>query len=276
MLLHQVVQHFRETAEESQQSSRPDRISQQQAGPLGRMILAFANTPAQYARLTKKAILDLKNRRGDAKANISKIIYYGVAQNIIFTALQQALFATLFDDEEEEKESDKYIRGANSMLDSFLRGIGFAGAAVSVGKNIALKIAEQSEKKNPKYEDAALKLLDISPPISSKVSKLRSAGRIFSWNKKDIREKGLSYDNPANEAIGKIISATTNIPVDRAIQKADNIQNALAEDTDTWQRIALLAGWKDWELGIKETKKKKRKGSKRSTKRSSKRSSKRN
>ncbi len=238
----QAMQDFSETAEESQQSSRPDRISQQQAGPLGRMILAFANTPAQYARLTKKAILDLKNRRGDAKANISKIIYYGVAQNIIFTALQQALFATLFDDEEEEKESDKYIRGANSMLDSFLRGIGFAGAAVSVGKNIALKIVEQSEKKNPKYEDAALKLLDISPPISSKVSKLRSAGRIFSWNKKDIREKGLSYDNPANEAIGKIISATTNIPVDRAIQKADNIQNALAEDTDTWQRIALLAG----------------------------------
>ena len=272
----QAMIDFSETAEESQQSSRPDRISQQQAGPLGRMILAFANTPAQYARLTKKAILDLKNRRGDAKANISKIIYYGVAQNIIFTALQQALFATLFDDEEEEKESDKYIRGANSMLDSFLRGIGFAGAAVSVGKNIALKIVEQSEKKNPKYEDAALKLLDISPPISSKVSKLRSAGRIFSWNKKDIREKGLSYDNPANEAIGKIISATTNIPVDRAIQKADNIQNALAEDTDTWQRIALLAGWKDWELGIKETKKKKRKGSKRSTKRSSKRSSKRN
>ena len=272
----QAMIDFSETAEESQQSSRPDRISQQQAGPLGRMILAFANTPAQYARLTKKAILDLKNGRGDAKANISKIIYYGVAQNIIFTALQQALFATLFDDEEEEKESDKYIRGANSMLDSFLRGIGFAGAAVSVGKNIALKIVEQSEKKNPKYEDAALKLLDISPPISSKVSKLRSAGRIFSWNKKDIREKGLSYDNPANEAIGKIISATTNIPVDRAIQKADNIQNALAEDTDTWQRIALLAGWKDWELGIKETKKKKRKGSKRSTKRSSKRSSKRN
>lgn len=256
----QAMIDFSEKAEESQQSSRPDRISQQQAGPLGRMILAFANTPAQYARLTKKAILDLKNKRGDAKTNISKIIYYGVAQNIIFTALQQALFATLFDDEEEEKESDKYVRGANSMLDSFLRGIGFAGAAVSVGKNIALKIIEQSEKKSPKYEDAALKLLDISPPISSKVSKLRGAGRIFSWNKKEIREKGLSYDNPANEAIGKIISATTNIPVDRAIQKADNIQNALAEETDTWQRIALLAGWKDWELGMQEKKKKKSKG----------------
>jgi superfamily I DNA/RNA helicase len=58
--------------------ARPDRISMQQAGPLGRLVLAFANTPAQYARLIKKATSDLKNGRGDAKTNISKIIYYGV------------------------------------------------------------------------------------------------------------------------------------------------------------------------------------------------------
>ena len=75
---------FRETAEESQQSSRADRISQQQASPLGRVVLAFANTPAQYARIIKKAASDLKNGRGDAKTNISKIIYYGVAQNLLF------------------------------------------------------------------------------------------------------------------------------------------------------------------------------------------------
>ena len=55
---------FREVAEEAQQSSRPDRISSQQAGTLGRIILAFANTPAQYARLTKKALSDAVNNRG--------------------------------------------------------------------------------------------------------------------------------------------------------------------------------------------------------------------
>jgi hypothetical protein len=58
------MRDFIETAEESQQSSRPDKISQEQAGPLGRIILAFANTPAQYARLIKKAASDLKNGRG--------------------------------------------------------------------------------------------------------------------------------------------------------------------------------------------------------------------
>jgi hypothetical protein len=80
---------FQEIAEETQQSSRPDRISQQQASPLGqqqasplgRIILAFANTPMQYMRLTKKAFLDLKNRRGDAKTNITKIAYYMAVQN---------------------------------------------------------------------------------------------------------------------------------------------------------------------------------------------------
>ncbi len=51
---------FRETAEVSQQSSRPDMISQQQSGSLGRLVLAFANTPSQYARIIKKLLLTLK------------------------------------------------------------------------------------------------------------------------------------------------------------------------------------------------------------------------
>ena len=50
---------FQDIAEETQQSSRPDLISQQQASLLGRFILAFQNTPMQYARLIKKAAIDL-------------------------------------------------------------------------------------------------------------------------------------------------------------------------------------------------------------------------
>ena len=164
----QAMRDFRETAEESQQSSRPDKISSQQAGPLGRIVLAFANTPAQYARLMKKAASDLKNGRGDAKSNISKILYYGVAQNLLFNALQQALFAVSFGDEEEDKEEldDKQFRIINGMVDSVARGTGLGGAVFTVIKNAGIKIYDQSQKKNPKYEDAALELLKISPPIS--------------------------------------------------------------------------------------------------------------
>jgi hypothetical protein len=264
------MRDFRETATESQQSSDPSRISQQQAGPLGRIVLAFANTPAQYARLTKKAVLDIKNGRGDLKTNVSKIIYYMVVQNIIFTALQQALFAVAFgDDEEEDEMNKKYIRMANSMSDSILRGLGFAGAAVSVAKNVAIKIAQESDKKSPKFEEAAWKLLEISPPISSKISKFRSAGRQISWNRKEIREKGLSLENPAAMAGAQIIAGATNLPVDRALRKIDNVQNALSEDAETWQRVALLSGWQDWEIGMDDKKKKKKKKKKSTTTRKS-------
>ena len=248
----QAFRDFREIAEESQQSSRPDKISQQQAGPLGRVVLAFANTPAQYARLIKKAASDLKNGRGDAKTNISKIIYYGVAQNLLFSALQQALFAIAFDDEEEEeKKNEKYFNIVNGMSDSILRGIGIGGAIVSVVKNTALKLAKEADKKSPKYQDAVVKgILQISPPISSKVGKLQSAGRSYSWNQEEMRTRGWSIDNPAYLANANVISALTNVPLDRAVKKVTNIVDAGNEDIEYYKRVALALGWSAWELGI--------------------------
>lgn len=243
---------FREIAEESQQSSRPDRISQQQAGPLGRIILAFANTPMQYARLIKKAASDLKNRRGDVKTNISKIIYYGVVQNLIFNALQQAVFAIGFGNTDEEEEENKYISTANGMLDSLLRGIGIAGAFVSVGKNIIARVIKESKKDNPKYEKITADFARISPPISSKLSRLGQAGRAFQWEKQEMIDKGFAIDNPALMAGANVISAATNLPVDRLVRKANNVNTALSQDLELWERFALLGGWQAWELGIED------------------------
>ena len=254
----QAMRDFRETAEESQQSSRPDKISAQQAGPLGRTILAFANTPAQYARIIKKAASDIKNGRGDLKTNISKIMYYGVAQNLIFNALQQALFAALFDEDEEEVD-DKTISIANGMADSILRGIGISGAIISVVKNAAMRWVKEEEKSNPKYENAILELVKISPPVSSKINKLKAAARSYSWDKDEMKEGGLSIDNPANLAVGNVVSAVTNIPLDRVVKKMQHIKTASDSEIETYKRIFLLAGWSKWELGIKEPSKKKKK-----------------
>ena len=247
---------FRETAEESQQSSRPDRISMQQAGPLGRLVLAFANTPAQYARLIKKAASDLKNGRGDAKTNISKIIYYGVAQNLLFNALQQALFAFAFDDDEEDtaEQQKKYVGIANGMMDSLLRGIGLGGAVVSVGKNAIIRIINEMEKKQPKLEKVGYEITKLSPPISAKLSRINQAARSYQWDKKEMMEKGWSLDNPAYLASANVIAALTNIPLDRAVKKTNNVVQATSQDLETWERLALLGGWQDWELGIDEEK----------------------
>ena len=250
-------QDFRENAEESQQSSRPDKISQQQAGPLGRLVLAFANTPAQYARLTDKAIRDIKNGRGDTKTNISKIIYYTTVQNLIFNTIQQALFAMAFDDEEveDEKAKDKYVNVANGMADSILRGTGIAGAVASVGKNAVIRIINESKKKRPKYEKVGYELTKISPPVSAKLSRINQAARAYEWNKEDMMTKGFSLDNPAFLAGGNVVSALTNIPLDRVVKKVNNVVKATESDMELWERIALFAGWQDWELGIKEEKK---------------------
>jgi hypothetical protein len=264
----QAMRDFREIAEESQQSSRPDKISSQQAGPLGRIILAFANTPAQYARIIKKAASDLKNGRGDAKTNLSKILYYGVAQNILFNTLQQAMFAMLFEGDEEDDSilAEKKVKVINGMVDSIARGTGLYGAVFTVVKNASVRIYEQTQKKNPDYRNTYLELLKISPPISSKIQKFASAEKTASWNMKEIKSKGFSLDNPGFLAVGKVISSTTNIPLDRAIMKLNNLKAASDSQVETYKRIALLAGWSEWELGMKKKKEVKSKSTKKSTK----------
>jgi len=243
---------FQEIAEETQQSARPDRISLQQASSLGRLILAFGNTPMQYARLTKKATLDLINGRGDWKTNISKIMYYSVIQNIIFSALQQGLFALLFDDEDDDKEKSRLFRIGNSSLDTLLRGVGVYGAAAATVKNMILEIIDQQKSGRPNYTEVVIEATAISPPINSKLRKLNSAGKTFTYkqSKEKVFTEGFSLENPALLATGQIISALTNLPADRVVQKADHIYTAMQPETELWQAIALSLGWSEWDLNM--------------------------
>ena len=224
----------------------------QQAGPLGRVILAFANTPMQYTRLMKKAYLDLVNGRGDIKTNISKLIYYSTVQNLIFNAMQQALFAIAFgdDDEDDEKNKSKIYQVINAMSDSILRGTGFYGAAGAAIKNAIIKYHKESKEDTPEYEEAVFELLKFSPTLGSKVSKIRSWGRTLSWDAEEIQEAGFGLDSPAYLAYAQLLSAATNIPLDRIIQKIENINYAFSDNAEVWERMALFGGWKDWEIGF--------------------------
>jgi hypothetical protein len=248
----QAFLEFREIAEESQQSSRPDRISQQQASSLGRIILAFANTPMQYNRIIKKAASDVINGRGDTKSNISKIVYYAAIQNIIFNSLQQALFALAFDDEEEEKTKQKYYNVANGMLDSILRGSGIAGTAVSTLLAVTRKALKEAEKDGtfpgPNYDNAAFELLNFSPPIDIKVSKLRYAGNNWKYEGWKHDEANWGIDDPAWKSAAYVISSLTNVPVDRLLKKMDNVQGTLNSNEDAWKRVAMALGWSKWQL----------------------------
>ena len=245
---------FQENTEESQQSSRPDMISQQQASPLGRYILAFKNTPMQYARLMKKAFLDLTNGRGDAKTNVGKIVYYGVVQNLIFSSLQSALGAMIGDDD-EEKETKAYGRTINSMIDSILGGLGIGGNAVATFKNMIMEYIKQEKKGwNADHAYTILKFLGFSPTIGSKVRKLYSAIQTKKFNEDVIKEMSFfDWENPIYESIANVISAITNVPLDRLYKKINNVDAAITEEISVLQRLALLMGWNTWDLDVDDS-----------------------
>jgi hypothetical protein len=254
----QAFEDFYSIAETSQQSSNPSKISQQQASGAGRVILAFANTPMQYARIIKRSTQDLINGRGDWRSNVSKIVYYAAIQNLMFNALQTALFALAFDDEEEEtdearqkKIDDKTGRIANGMADSLLRGLGIQGAGVVALKDAIMTIARENDKSgSPDFAKAIFDLFGFSPPLDSKIRKLKSAANTLSWDQKRMEEEGFGLNNPAYLAGAQVVSALTNIPLDRAIQKINNLRAIVSDSSEKWQKVALSLGWGTWDVGL--------------------------
>jgi len=247
---------FREISEESQQSARPDRLSMQQTNSIGRVFLAFQNTPMQYYRLIAKAIMDIKNGRGDLKTNISKIAYYGIAQNLMFTAMQQALFAFLFDapddEEEEETKDEKVLRTINNSIDTIIRGTGYYGAIVSTVKNVILEFIKQ-EKKGFKADHAytMVQALNLSAPIGIKARTLyQGAYQNYKYNKEIIDDLGYDIDNPGYDIVASLASFGVNVPLDKVIQMTRGIKEASDKDNEAWQRIALALGWSTWNLGM--------------------------
>jgi hypothetical protein len=242
---------FRDRTEKGQQSARADLISQQQAGGLGRLILAFKNTPMQYNRLMIKAALDLKNNRGSTKENLSKIAYYGAVQNVIFTSLQTALFSALGDEDEWDNKKE---RVANGMIDSILNGMGLTGAVAATVKNGYLRYSREKKKGfKADHTRTIIEFANLSPTIGSKLRKLYGAIKTEQMNQGVIEEMGFTLENPAFNSLANLISATTNIPLDRAVQKAQNLILASKSETEVWDKVALTLGWNPWDIGIEST-----------------------
>ena len=255
---------FSKTSDEAQQSSDPALVSKEQRSVLGRLILAFANTPMQYTRLMKKAGLDLINGRGDWKTNVSKIAYYGLVQNFIFSALQSALFALAFDDEEDEEKAQenrdkKIYKTVNSMIDTVLRGSGIYGAAASTIKNTIQTYYAQEEKGYmADHAYTILAAFNISPPIGSKVRKMYNAiqTRRFEKDNMEVRGWAITSDGKLNlgpnwSILGSLVSGGLNVPLDRVVDELSSISEALDARNAAWQRIALALGWKTWDVGAR-------------------------
>jgi hypothetical protein len=262
----QAWKDFSKVTDETQQSGDPRDISQQQASVAGRLVLAFQNTPMQQARLIKKSALDLINGRGDAKTHISKIVYYTAVQNIIFGALQSALFTVIFDDEDEDEEKakkktaqEKWIDIANGICDTLLRGSGLAGAVVATIKNVAKRYLEEEEKGfKADYGKVLIEAANIAPPLGSKFQKAFGAMRTAEFEKDVIKERGWSVTqdgrlnlSPIYSVTGQAVEAATNLPLNRLVTKVENVSEALDSRNKSWQRIAIALGYKPYIVGAK-------------------------
>ena len=260
---------FQEITQSTQQSARPDMTSKQQASWIGKVILNFQNVTSQYNRLMKKAGSDLKNRRitppngnqvQSDMSNLSKILYYGAVQNVVFYSLQTALFAVMFDDEEDD-ESDalknKRERVIQGTIDSILRGSGIYGAALSTLKNMVIKFQEQREKGYNKDESAVImEALNFSPVVGIKARKIVNAEKTLNYNSKVIPEMELlDIDNPIWSATTNYIEATTNAPTNRMYTKTLNVRNAMDSQYTAFQRLLFLSGYTTWSLDLGDTEK---------------------
>jgi hypothetical protein len=251
---------FQEISEETQQSARPDRLAKQQTDVIGRVFLAFQNTPMQYTRLTVKAAKDLIAGRGDRKTNISKIVTYMLIQNIVFSAMQQAMFSVLFEDDEEENKEDnekKKLRLINNVIDTFVRGTGMYGAVLSTAKNTILKFAEQEAKQEEgrgraDHAYTMIEAMNISPAIGIKMREMYGSIQSYRYNKDKIKDIGLTIDNPALDIAGSASAFALNVPLDRAVTKMRNLKAASDAELETWQRMALVLGWNKWNVGVED------------------------
>lgn len=266
---------FSELTDKHQQSSDPSMVSEQQANKFSRFVLSFQNTSMQYNRMMKKAALDLANRRGNPAENVSKIVYYGFAQNFIFNSLSSALFAMSFDDEEEVEK--KEIRVINSMVDTILKGSGYHGAIAAMVKNTAFEVYRQESKDyGQDYAYVGIAIANVAPSIGSKFRKAYQIKQTIKYNKDLIKERGFypgtlnptrtgkkesfgfkgasnTFDNPAYMIGGLATSVLTNIPLDRAVKKVSNLTYVLDNSVKAWQKLALSFGWGTYDLGVKNS-----------------------
>ena len=234
---------FEARTEETQQSTRPDKISSQQDSHAGRIVFAFTNTPKQYTRRSQKAFSNIINKRGDQKENVSQFLYYGVAANAIFTTFQQALSTTDWDDEDDVDE--KSARLINGVLDSTLRSFGYYGAAAAVTKNFITELLDDDADE----ADVLLALLSVSPPVQTKA---RQGVKVYkALHEDDYKPKIFDKENHFSSEMRLGVSGLAlalNIPADRLLKKADHLLELSNGDLDFSQRLSLLLGWDKFSL----------------------------
>jgi hypothetical protein len=246
-----------ETSEESQQSSDPSKISEIQASSIGKIIYAFANTPFQYARITKRKYQDLTSGRSAAEGNVKKdmstIFYYAVAQAALFNALQSGLLALMMsgDEDDEENIDEKQILAIERVLTGFAKSTGNPGAVASTLYSM-LKEAhmQQTGKRRKDADKIALTATSISPALNSKLRDLMGAYRAYNKIEEGQDFEDMVFDGERWKMAGEVTSFAAGLPLDRVVRKINHLKAIADDEVELWQKVWMTFGWSEWELNV--------------------------
>ena len=147
----------------------------------------------------------------------------------------------------------------DSFITSYLKAFGGWGAIGSLGYSLKQELSGQlKEGQYGKDGSFLLAATSVSPPIQSRLRKLLKLKRNIVNNPDDLLD-------PTTEAFWKNagygLNVGANIPLDRAIQKIENLAIIAQQENGFWQESLIALGWSPWQLGI-EGKKGKTKRSK--------------
>ena len=225
---------FVSQAEETQQSTRPERLGQSQTTQMGKLILAYANTPMQYNRKMSRAIKDIlakgtsKERKAQARR---ELVYYGAAQSAIFTTLQSLILPGIGTDDDDDT-----VKWVNNLANTLLRGIGVWGAVVAALKDALISASQEKDIFEP--------LVNLSPAIGTKIRHLRTA-----LGTKKIYAQSDLVDDANVYRIASGLNAAVNLPADRALKVAEQISDAFSSDFEWYQAALRALGWSRYDLG---------------------------
>ena len=246
--IEKAYQDFVRVTEETQQSTRPERLGKQQTTGIGKFLLAFANTPQQYNRKIVRALKDIKGLRNvktpEARKRVKQaakeIAWYGAIQNAIFGSLQSLSFMAIGLDasDDEEVRTERWV---NSFINTILRGAGLYGAAIASLKDVVLAV--QRDK------PVASAVVGISPAASSLIRNIERAS-----GQKPIyaRSEALSdLDADTAKAVYQIASglSAAGVPADRMLKLTEQIADLAASDLDALQKLLRVSGWERYQIG---------------------------
>ena len=239
------MKEFEILANESQQSTSPDRLGRDQTHPTGRYLLAFTNATQQFNRIMAKSAREISAGVNTGK-NFRKISYIMGTQIAGFAFLQKAMFNAIdFDDDKDKEKAGDYLSG---IMDTLITSAGIMGSVfgtVTQAAKQALRGYEGDGKfKSGTDQKAIQEFLNISPAIATKLRNLKNT-----LNEPYRQSEGFIKNVDPNVArLASGIQFATGIPTDRVLRILESFNDIGANDLYLLEKVGRVLGWSRYDF----------------------------